>query len=196
MTTTERNGLIEKHFPLARKLARAAQRRLPRSIDYQDLEQTAYLGLVKAAERFQRRQGAEFPSPVPFGAYARFVVWGALMDSNRRQSYAEATMEQIGGQAFDKPGFEACTGIQAMRSYVPSIDEYIDQKRVRASVRRAAAVLPRLSLVIVADAAAGRPLESTARAVGVDRRRLAPLRERAFGELRRELQANGVTRAA
>jgi RNA polymerase sigma-B factor len=54
-----RDQLIERHLPLARKVAR---RFLTSSDPYEDLVQVASLGLVKAVERFDPQRGFAFTS--------------------------------------------------------------------------------------------------------------------------------------
>ena len=55
----ERAALIEEFMPLAGRLAR----RFHRSNDaHEDLAQVAYMGLVKAVDRFDPERGARFPS--------------------------------------------------------------------------------------------------------------------------------------
>ncbi|WP_432544201.1 sigma-70 family RNA polymerase sigma factor [Kineococcus sp. SYSU DK002] len=65
----ERETLIEDHLGLARGLA---SRYRHRGIPNEDLEQIAYLGLVKAAERFRPEQGCEF------GAFATPTINGEI----------------------------------------------------------------------------------------------------------------------
>jgi RNA polymerase sigma-B factor len=64
----EREALIESNLPLARRLARR-YRHSGESDD--DLEQVAYLGLVKAAERYDPDRG-------PFASYAAPTILGEL----------------------------------------------------------------------------------------------------------------------
>ncbi len=62
-----RHDLVEEHLGLARGLA---ARYRHRGIPTEDLEQIAYLGLVKAADRFRDDSGHDF------GAYATPTITG------------------------------------------------------------------------------------------------------------------------
>jgi RNA polymerase sigma-B factor len=67
-----RDELIEKHLPLARKLARRYARS---SVSNDDLTQVASLGLVKAADRFEPDRGTDFAAfavPTILGELKRF----------------------------------------------------------------------------------------------------------------------------
>ena len=72
-----RERRVVAHLPLARKLALRLANRVPASVDADDLVGVATLGLLDAADRFEERRG------VPFEAYARTRIQGALLDSLR-----------------------------------------------------------------------------------------------------------------
>ncbi len=90
-----RNQLIERHLPLARKLAR----RYASSADsHEDLTQVASLGLVKAVERFDPDRGFAFTSfavPTIVGElkrYFRDAGWALHVDRSA-QERARRVME-------------------------------------------------------------------------------------------------------
>lgn len=56
----DKNALIEQFMPLASKLAYAKKRTLPKHIDFDDLQSAAYLGLVKAASRYDVTKNVAF----------------------------------------------------------------------------------------------------------------------------------------
>ena len=56
----DKNALIEQFMPLATKLAYAKKRTLPKHIDFDDLQSAAYLGLVKAASRYDESKNVAF----------------------------------------------------------------------------------------------------------------------------------------
>ncbi len=58
MTLPTHNELVERHIPLARRIA---SRYTGRGEPLEDLVQVAMLGLVKAAQRFDPEKGADFP---------------------------------------------------------------------------------------------------------------------------------------
>ena len=72
-----RERRVVEHLPLARKLALRLASRVPVSVDADDLVGVATMGLLDAADRFEERRG------VPFEAYARTRIQGALLDSLR-----------------------------------------------------------------------------------------------------------------
>ena len=60
-----------------------ARRRLPSCIEFEDIHQSARLGLVEAATRFDADRGT------PFAAYARKRVYGAAIEPFRRRFYRD-----------------------------------------------------------------------------------------------------------
>jgi len=68
---------LSKHLKLVKALAREIHRRLPRSVEYDDLFQNGVLGLMEAVQKFD-------PSKrVPFTLYARYRIRGAILDGLR-----------------------------------------------------------------------------------------------------------------
>lgn len=77
MTQPEIDQLIVDHMDLVRELARCAAKRLPASVQLDELISAGYLGLVEAGNKY-------IPELHPrFAAYARFRIWGAIIDSVR-----------------------------------------------------------------------------------------------------------------
>ncbi len=74
-----RHDLVEEHLGLARGLA---ARYRHRGIPTEDLEQIAYLGLVKAADRFRDDSGHDF------GAYATPTITGEIRRYFRDHGWA------------------------------------------------------------------------------------------------------------
>lgn len=72
-----RSLLIERYLPLARSLARRVTIATPVA-DGDDLSSAAFLGLIDAVDRFEPGRG------VPFEAYARLRIHGAIIDEVRR----------------------------------------------------------------------------------------------------------------
>lgn len=75
--TPEQEALVLAHDPLARSIAGYVLRRLPRHVEANDVVQHARLGLCEAALRWRPETG------VPFGAFAKRRVYGAIIDSLR-----------------------------------------------------------------------------------------------------------------
>lgn len=76
-----RNELITRHIPLANKLAWEKWKNTPKYVDIEELQSAAYMGLVDAAEKFQKEQG------VAFGLYARIRIQGDICDYLRELSW-------------------------------------------------------------------------------------------------------------
>ena len=70
--------LAERYLSLVIQIARSFQKRLPSSVDFDDLVGAGNLGLVEAARRFDPAQGASF------AAFAQHRIRGAITDSLRR----------------------------------------------------------------------------------------------------------------
>src|SRR5437667_6846988 len=70
--------LAERHLGIFIPIARSFKKRLPSSVDFDDLVGAGNLGLVEAARRFNPAQGASF------GAFAQHRIRGAITDSLRR----------------------------------------------------------------------------------------------------------------
>ena len=70
--------LAQRYLSLVIPIARSFQKRLPSSVDFDDLVGAGNLGLVEAARRFDPAQGASF------GAFAQHRIRGAITDSLRR----------------------------------------------------------------------------------------------------------------
>lgn len=74
MTIIERDELIVKFMPLAISIARKRKTTLPKYIDFEDIKSAAYLGLVDAANKFDKNV---CPS---FSAYANLRIFGEIQD--------------------------------------------------------------------------------------------------------------------
>jgi len=74
--------LVETHLPLVGHLVREARHRLPAHVHVDDLTSAGTTALVLAAGNFDAERG------VPFGAYARLCIRGALVDELRSMDWA------------------------------------------------------------------------------------------------------------
>jgi RNA polymerase sigma factor for flagellar operon FliA len=73
---------LESHYLyLVEALARQLARKLPESVEVNDLIQEGFIGLRRAVERFNLRR------EVKFTTYAQSAIWGAMMDSLRRDDF-------------------------------------------------------------------------------------------------------------
>jgi RNA polymerase sigma factor for flagellar operon FliA len=78
----ERDKLVVAHIGLVKALAQRLARRLPSQVEVADLVSIGVLGLVEAAGRYQAATG------VPFDAFARRRVQGAMLDALRDLDWA------------------------------------------------------------------------------------------------------------
>ena len=77
----EFEALVERHLPLVRSLVDRLKRKLPHSIEAEDLHSVGLTGLVLAARNYRPAQGGSF------AAYASTRIRGALLDELRRQDW-------------------------------------------------------------------------------------------------------------
>jgi RNA polymerase sigma factor (sigma-70 family) len=72
MTVTERNDLIVNHISYAERLASIQYRKVPKSIQWDELKSAAYMGLVDAASKYDGEQD--------FVAFSRWRIIGEMQD--------------------------------------------------------------------------------------------------------------------
>jgi RNA polymerase sigma factor (sigma-70 family) len=72
--------IVLDHIPLAIKMARIKSLSSPPSVSFEELESAAYMGLVKAATRFDPERGYAFSS------YAKIRIEGEMKDYMRLSS--------------------------------------------------------------------------------------------------------------
>ncbi len=82
MHDDERQQLILSHMDDVKQVARSILRRLPASVQLDDLIQAGALGLIDAARRFGPYRN------LPFRQYARIRISGAIFDSLRELDWA------------------------------------------------------------------------------------------------------------
>lgn len=79
MTIQERNTLINKHMPLARKMAWNKLKSCNKSISYDELESAACFGLVDAATKYDNNKSCSFHT------FAKCRIVGAILDHVREE---------------------------------------------------------------------------------------------------------------
>jgi RNA polymerase sigma factor for flagellar operon FliA len=90
---------VERTLPLVRKLALRLARKLPPSIEVDDLVQEGSIGLMQAAKRFDPKAHDNF------ALYAQRRIMGAMLDSVRRRHWVAATLAPIEeGQGMPEEG--------------------------------------------------------------------------------------------
>jgi RNA polymerase sigma factor for flagellar operon FliA len=86
---TERDRLVVAHVGLVKAMAQRLARRLPPQVDVADLVSIGVLGLIEAAGRYQASTG------VPFDAFARRRVQGAMLDELRGMDTAPRSLRKL-----------------------------------------------------------------------------------------------------
>ena len=77
----EQDTVIEEYLPLVRRQALALRVSLPSYVEFDDLLQAGYLGLMDALARFDESQGT------PFAGYAVQRIRGAMIDELRTRDW-------------------------------------------------------------------------------------------------------------
>lgn len=85
---TERDQLVIDHVDVVKSIAHRLSRRLPPSVETNDLIGIGMLGLIDAAGRYQPSLG------VPFDAFARRRVLGAMLDELRSLDWAPRSLRR------------------------------------------------------------------------------------------------------
>jgi RNA polymerase sigma factor (sigma-70 family) len=165
----KRNALVEQHLPLVRSIAAGIKQTLPVSFDLDDLIGVGYLALVRAADRYRPREHGG----VPFGAFARQIVRGAILDSVRRRHYAENT--RCGLDDAPEPAFASV------------IETEIDAGRLRRRLAHEIAYLdpPQQAVIAICYTDEDVTLARAADALGENVWTIAKLRAAALENLRR-----------
>jgi RNA polymerase sigma factor for flagellar operon FliA len=84
-----RNRLVMEHVPLVKTLAQRLAQRLPSQVQVNDLVSVGVLGLIDAAGRYKPTLG------VPFDAFARRRIHGAMLDSLRDLDWAPRSLRRL-----------------------------------------------------------------------------------------------------
>jgi RNA polymerase sigma factor FliA len=85
----DRDRLVVAHIGLVKALAQRLARRLPSQVEVSDLVSIGVLGLVEAAGRYRPSMG------VPFDAFARRRVQGAMLDELRDLDWAPRSLRKL-----------------------------------------------------------------------------------------------------
>jgi RNA polymerase sigma factor for flagellar operon FliA len=88
-TIDTRNRLVMEHVPLVKSLASRLAQRLPSQVQVSDLVSVGVIGLIDAANRYKPTLG------VPFDAFARRRVQGAMLDSLRDLDWAPRSLRRM-----------------------------------------------------------------------------------------------------
>lgn len=85
-----RDQLVMEHVGLVKLLAHRLARRLPPQVEVSELMSIGTLGLIDAAGRYQPSLG------VPFDAFARRRIHGAMLDALRDLDWAPRSVRKLG----------------------------------------------------------------------------------------------------
>ena len=83
-----REELIISYHPLVRTIACRMARRLPPSVDVDELINVGMLGLIDAVDRFDPERG------VPFKSYAEIRIQGAMIDALRNDDWVPRSVRR------------------------------------------------------------------------------------------------------
>jgi RNA polymerase sigma factor for flagellar operon FliA len=87
--TDARDRLVLSHVALVKALAQRLAQRLPSQVEVSELVSVGVLGLVEAANRYQPSLG------VPFDAFARRRIHGAMLDALREVDWAPRSLRRL-----------------------------------------------------------------------------------------------------
>src|SRR5688572_2253246 len=85
----ERDRLVMEHVGLVKTLAQRLAQRLPSQVEISDLISVGVIGLIDAAARYKPTLG------VPFDAFARRRVQGAMLDSLRDLDWPPRSLRRL-----------------------------------------------------------------------------------------------------
>ena len=85
----ERDRLVMAHLDLVRAIARTLAQRLPTQVEINELISVGVLALIEAARRYDPATG------VPFSAFARLRLRGAMLDALRGADWAPRSLRRL-----------------------------------------------------------------------------------------------------
>jgi RNA polymerase sigma factor FliA len=86
----EQKRTLLEHMPMVLLVARRIHKRLPQTVDIEDLFSAGLLGLIEAAARFDPTKN------IAFASYAQFRVREAILDSLRNLDWAPRSLRHKG----------------------------------------------------------------------------------------------------
>jgi|GEM_PF-5333594 len=162
--TSDRVRLIAEHIHLPDQIL--ARRRRSNDPHFDDMRADGYIGLLKAATRFDPARGTSFKT------FAWHRVDGSIRDGAKkflgRRTVAALIGEDTADEASRKPTFVEYSEAHALQSnHVPSLEEVIDQRRAAARLREHLSRLPKREQQIAkSHYFAGKTIQETAAEIG------------------------------
>jgi RNA polymerase sigma factor FliA len=86
---SDRNQLVISHVGLVKAMAHRLAQRLPAQVEMNELISVGVVGLIDAADRYKPAMG------VPFDAFARRRVQGAMLDALRELDWAPRSLRRM-----------------------------------------------------------------------------------------------------
>jgi RNA polymerase sigma factor (sigma-70 family) len=124
-----RDALVLANLGIARRAAFWAQQRMPPSVEYDDLFQSATIGLLEAAALFDESRG------VPFEAFAHKRVFGAAVDPFRGSRYRDQVALPLDTANFSvKPSSDALIAARQLSDLIALVLPVLGQT-ARAVIR-------------------------------------------------------------
>ncbi len=179
-----RSVSVEPHLPLVGAIARAMARRLPPTVEMDELINDGVLGLIAALRRYDpvRRVG--------FSTYAGWRIRGAMLDGLRRRDPLPRTYRRL--QRTYPGNWVQFVPIEEALMVPGGEDEDPESAAVEADLRRRlwlqlAALPPRDRRVLVLRMVRAMPLREVAAALAISITRVVEIQTRALARMRRLL---------
>jgi RNA polymerase sigma factor for flagellar operon FliA len=138
----DRENLILNYYPLVRTIACRMARRLPPSVDVDELINVGVLGLIDAIDRFEPERG------VPFKSYAEIRIQGSMFDSLRSDDWVPRSVRRKYNRIED-----AKTSLTNQLGRSPGREEIADQLGTTMSEYEAMVKDARITRLISLDVA-------------------------------------------
>lgn len=121
---TNLDELVKMHSSLVMKIAKSIKRKLPSTIEFDDLVQAGFVGLIEASKTFKTDQGTSFDT------FASIRVKGSILDYLRKNSISnreilkniKALSEAI--SKLEQKHLRPASAIEIAEEMKISIDEY------------------------------------------------------------------------
>jgi RNA polymerase sigma factor for flagellar operon FliA len=202
---------VTENLPLVRYIAARIASTIPASVELEDLIQTGTLGLIDAVRRYDPSKG------IPFPAYARYRIRGAILDALRALDWAtrnQRTQRKASGTASfgDEPGearptqltFFSLGPVVSLSSRRESSEELpapdvpcgenlhpdrlFEASEAKELVKKALDVLPeRYRKVVVMYYSGDWSMRDIGRSLGVNESRVSQIHKAALGKMKRAL---------